>query len=100
MKFKLLPSAEELVKLTTTFQEYDETLQEVEVKRHKRRVKETKAVKYWGLIAIMRNRKIKVIIRQTGEGQKHFLSVIPNWITNNYRDMKLISTMKGDPEEE
>jgi len=42
--------------------------------------------------------KFKVILRQVGDnGLKHFWSVIPGWITSQYRDIKLISMMKGDP---
>ncbi len=99
LRFKMLSAAVQLLKFTNTYQEYEETLKEVEVKRHKKRVKESKVVKYWGLIAIMKDKKLKVIIRQVGEGNKHFLSVIPNWITNRYRDTKYSSTMKGDPED-
>lgn len=100
LRFKILPWAIKLVKVTSTFQEYDETLKEVEVKQKKKRVKVTKLVKYWGLIAIIEGRKIKVIIRQVGESNKHFLSVIPGWQTNVYRDTKYNSTMKGNPEED
>lgn len=28
----------------------------------------------------------------------HFWSVVPAWVTNKYRDIKLFSTMKGSPE--
>jgi hypothetical protein len=90
-----------LVKLTTTHQEYEEVLQEVNVAWLKKHRKETRVVKFWGLIAILGNRKIKVIVRQVGDsGQKHFWSVIPAWVTSQYRDVKLISTMKGDPQED
>jgi hypothetical protein len=100
MKFRLLPRAVDLVKLTTTYQEYDEHLQEFEVKRFKKRVRESKLVRYWGLIAIIRDFKIKVIVRQVGDGHKHFWSIIPNWTTSQHRDIKLISQMKGDPEDD
>lgn len=97
MKFKLLPLAQKLVSLTTTYQEYEETLQEFRVKKFKKAVQETKVVKYWGIIAILEHRKFKVIIRKIGDnGQLNFWSVIPAWVTNYHRDIKLISTMKGD----
>jgi hypothetical protein len=97
MKFKMLPRALDLVGLTTTYQEYEESLQEVDVMRFKKRMRETKVIRYWGFIAIIANRKIKVIVRQMGDnGQKHFWSVIPAWVTSQHRDIKLISTMKGN----
>lgn len=95
-KFKLLPIAKEIILISTTFQEYDEGLAEITRKRFKKRVKETVAVRYWGLVAIIRNRKVKVIIRQVGNGQKHFFSIIPAWTINHYNNTKIISTAKGD----
>lgn len=58
------------------------------------------AVQYWGIIAIVDARKIKVIIRKIGNGSFHFWGVIPAWTTNKYRDTKFFTTMKGCPEED
>ena len=69
--------------------------------RIKKRIKKTKAVRYWGIIAIVDGRKIKVIIRKVGDdGRMHFWSIVPAWVTNKFRDTKLFSTMKGSPEED
>ncbi len=101
LRFKLLSRAVKLVERSTTYQEYEETLKEFEMKSHKKRVRKSKPVKYWGIIAIIDGRKIKVIVRKIGDnGQLHFWSIVPAWITNKYRDMKLISTMKGNPDED
>jgi len=95
-KFKLLPIAKEIISISTTFQEYDEGLVEISRKRFKKKVKETVAVRYWGLVAIIRNKKVKVIVRQIGHGQKHFFSVIPAWTISHYKNTKIVSTVKGD----
>ena len=101
LRFKLLPLAVKLIGLSTTYQEYEETIQEFEVKSHKKRERKTKPVKYWGIIAIIEGRKIKVIVRKIGDnGQLHFWSVIPAWTTNKYRDTKFFTTMKGNPGED
>ena len=101
LRFKLLPKAVKLVELSTTYQEYEETLKEFDVKSYKKRIRKTKPVKYWGIIAIIEGRKIKVVLRKIGDnGQLHFWSIVPDWTTNKYRDMKLFSTMKGNPEED
>lgn len=101
MRFKLLPLAVELVGLSTTFQEFEETIKEFTVKSRKKKIRKSKPVRYWGIIAIIRGRKIKVIIRQIGSnGALHFWSVVPGWITNKHRDIKFFSTMKGNPEED
>lgn len=101
LRFKLLPLARKLVEISTTFQEFEETIKEFNVKRHKKKVKVSQPVKYWGIIAIIDGRKIKVILRKIGEnGRMHFWSIVPAWATNKYRDIKFITTMKGNPEED
>lgn len=101
LRFKLLPIAVKLIDISTTYQEYEQTLVEFKTKIYKKRTKRTKLVRYWGIIAILEGRKIKVIVRKIGEeGNLHFWSVIPAWVTNKYRDIKLFTTMKGRPEED
>lgn len=101
LRFKLLHLAVKLVKLSTTHQEFEETLKEFEIKSHKKRIRKSKAVRYWGVIAIIDSRKIKVILRQIGDGGgMHFWSIVPAWTTNKYRDMKFYTTMKGRPDED
>lgn len=101
MRFKLLHRAVKLIGLSTTYQEYEETLKEFEVKSFKHKLTKTKPVRYWGIIAITDGRKIKVILRKIGDnGQLHFWSIVPAWTTNKYRDIKFVSTMKGSPNED
>ncbi len=98
MRFKLISRAFELIKITTTIQEYEESYKDITIKKNKKKTKATKLVIYWGIIAIIRDRKIKVILRKIGNGNIHFWSVIPSWVTNKTRDGKYIKTMKGDPD--
>ncbi len=101
LRFKLLPLAVKLLKESTTYQEFEQTLQEFEVKSYKKKTKKSKPVKYWGIIAIVEGRKIKVIVRKIGDnGTLHFWSIVPAWVTNKYRDTKFFTTMKGDPGED
>ena len=101
LRFKLLPLAVKLIKISTTYQEFEETIKEFAVQTYKKRVRKSKPVKYWGLIAIIDGRKIKVIIRKIGDnGVAHFWSIVPAWVTNKYRDTKFFTTMKGNPEED
>lgn len=101
MRFKMLPRAVKLVERSTTYQEYEETLKEFWVKAHKKKVRKTKPVRYWGVIAIIDGRKIKVILRKIGDnGQLHFWSIVPAWVTNKYRDTRFFTTMKGNPDED
>jgi IS4 transposase len=101
MRFKLFPRAVKLIALSTTYQEHEETIKEFEVKSHKQKVHKPKPVKYWGIIAITDGLKIKVILRKIGDnGQLHFWSIVPAWTTNKYRDIKFVTTMKGNPDED
>lgn len=100
-RFKLLSLAKRLIEISTTYQEIEESIQEFTIKKRKKRIKASRLVKYWGIIAIMDNRKIKVILRKIGDnGNLHFWSIVPAWTTNKYRDAKFITTMKGKPEED
>lgn len=48
--------------------------------------KGSKPIHYWEFIAVIDNRRIKVVVRQQGDGgAKHFWSVIPKWKTINGR---------------
>lgn len=81
-RFSLLPLVVELVGLSTTHQEFETA---IETHRGK-----NKTVHYWGVIAILRGEKIKVVIRKIGEnGIMHFWSIIPDFQTNHRRDEKL-----------
>ncbi len=101
LRFKLLPLAKKLIEKSTTYQEFEETIKEFEVKNFKKKVRKSRPVKYWGVIAIIEGRKIKVILRKIGDnGTVHFWSVVPAWVTNKYRDIKFFTTMKGNPEED
>lgn len=101
LRFKLLSLAKKLIEKSTTYQEFEETVKEFEVKTYKKKVRKSKSVKYWGVIAIIEGRKLKVILRKIGDNRAiQFWSVIPAWVTNRYRDIKLFTTMKGNPEED
>ncbi|CAK0743860.1 conserved hypothetical protein [Azospirillaceae bacterium] len=101
LRFKLLSRALKLIGLSTTYQEYEETIKECDVKRYKKNVKKLRPITYWGIIAIVDGRKIKVILRKIVDNRNiHFWSIVPAWVTNKYRDARFFSTMKGRPEED
>jgi len=101
MRYKLLHFAPRLIKKTNTLQEYERKKLFVEVKMNKRKVKQFKEVRFFDFIAIIDDWKIKVIVRQIGNGKKHFWSIIPNWKTRKSKDGKKIyqnhtGSMKDD----
>ncbi len=100
MKFNLLHKAVDILKISTTYQEYDEGLSEIIKKKRKKKIKESVVVRYWGFVAIMNNFRVKVVVRQIGNGGKHFWSVIPAWSKSHYREIKLLSKSKGNLSED
>ena len=64
---RLLPSAIYLLQNATFWQE-ESTYEKGE-----------RIYKYWAFEAVVKDRRIKVIVRQVGNSKKHFWSVIPAW---------------------
>jgi hypothetical protein len=79
----IINTAYELIQHSNTFQEYEKII-----------VAEEKTKEYWGIIAIYKNTKLKVILRKIGNGNVHFWSVIPAHTTSEKRDGNF--KMKGD----
>jgi hypothetical protein len=92
MKFELLPKARLIIEMSSTFQEYDEGFEYRVVEKYGKRIKESVLVRCWGLVAIIQKFRVKVVIRQIGNGKKEFYSVIPAWFTRQYRNIKIIET--------
>ncbi len=84
-RLKVLELVYEFIQHTNTFQEYEKV-----------EIVDNKVEEFWGLIAIYKNTKLKVILRKIGNGEVHFWSVIPNHTTSEKRDGKF--KMKGAPE--
>lgn len=42
-------------------------------------IRDKTTYKFWAFEAVVDDRRIKVIVRQVGNGKKHFWSVIPAW---------------------
>lgn len=67
VRVSLLPRALEVLKVMPLAQE--ESVLEIHGKK----------IKYWSFEAVVDDRRVKVIVRQIGNGKKHFWSVIPAW---------------------
>lgn len=79
LKFSLLPLAFQIVKKSGTIQEYRKTLAPVGEKSKRDGFVSAKEIEYWGLVAIVGSKliKIKVILRRVGDGNINFWSVMP-----------------------
>ena len=68
-KFRFLELGIEIIKTSSTIQEYRKDLQ----------LRTGKYIEYWGMVAIVgkNNLKIRVVLRRTGKGRITFWSVMP-----------------------
>ena len=82
-RLNIIDIAYELIKHSNTYQEYEKV-----------NLVDGKIKEYWGIIAIFKNTKIKVILRKIGNGNIHFWSVIPAHTTSEKRDGNF--KMKGN----
>ncbi|MCX6727055.1 MAG: hypothetical protein NTY75_04615 [Candidatus Shapirobacteria bacterium] len=73
---RLLPGAIKLLKIMPIAQEESSYM-----------VGET-TMKYWAFEGVINKRRIKVVIRQKGDGNKHFFSVIPAWRKDRFGQVK------------
>jgi len=78
MKLGLLKKALEIIPKAGTLQEYRQRIEKVG-KRGSNGFYKTKQVQYWAFHAILENkeRKIKIILKQIGDGKIIFWSVMP-----------------------
>ncbi len=79
LKFSLLPLALEIIRKSGTVQEYRKILAPIGKKSPRDGSVKMKEVEYWGLVAIVGSKKIKVktILRRVGDGHTTFWSVMP-----------------------
>ena len=101
MRFRLLPKAVKLLKLTTTIQEKGSYKSRARIRQRGVKKQRTKVTQYYDFIAIIDGWKIKAIIKKIGRGKPFFWSVIPNWVTSPKWDKeKRYVNYKGDLEKD
>lgn len=95
LRFDMLGKAKFILENSTLYQEYDEDIVNKKVNRSGKWVNRNVVIRCWGFVAIVRKFRIKVVVRQEGNGKIVFQSVMPAWFTKQYRDIKLIQTSTG-----
>lgn len=99
-RFKFVEAARDVIGKTTTIQESDEKIQNVVIKKKKKKIRADKLIKYCAFISVTKYGKIKVIIKQLGNGNYTFWSVIPFWKSQEYGKIKFRSYSTTDLEAE
>ena len=78
-RFKIFHLAPEIIKASRTIQGMLHTKAFESVRTHARTEHVLKPVSYYEFIAIMDNKRVRVVVKQIEDGPKYFWSVIPFW---------------------
>jgi hypothetical protein len=95
LRFDMLKRAKFVLETSTTFQEFEETMESRRVNRHGKYVSVNLVVKSWGFVAVVEKFRIKVVVSQVGNSKAEFVSVIPAWFIKQYRDISMIENSTG-----
>ena len=102
-RLRLLPKAVEVVKRSTTLQEYDEGEMMVRQKINSRWEKRLKNVKYFVFVSLYPDAgvRLKVIVKYIEGGKPYFWSVYPSWrVSQNINGENKKMFYKGNLEED
>lgn len=98
MRLRLLNLAPTILKASATLQGIWKTKNFERIRVHSRTDTVLKEVTYYEFVAVIDEVRAKIIVKQVGEGQKIFWSIIPYWeLDKNTKKRKLHS---GYPEED
>ena len=78
-RLKLLHLAPRVLQLSRTVQGVWHTKQFEPLRTHGRWERVLREVIFYEFIAVIENVRVKVIVKQVGEGEKYFWSIIPFW---------------------
>lgn len=82
LRLKFLKFAPLVLGKTSTLQEFNETKNFERIKRSSRWEQILTPVRYYGFVAIINFKiKVKIIVKEVGNGQPFFWSIIPFWKT-------------------
>lgn len=79
MRLKLLKLAPDIIKSSHTLQEFYETNRMERQKINSQWGRRMIRVKYYGFVAVIKNTRVKIIIKEIEGSQNFFWSIIPFW---------------------
>ncbi len=78
-RFKIISLAPRIIELSRTLQGILHTKNFESIRSHGRTDTMLKVVSYYEFIAVIDEKRVRVIVKQIEDGQKYFWSVIPFW---------------------
>lgn len=79
MRFKLFPLVPDIIRDSHTLQEFYETNRLERQKVNSRWEQRMINVRYYGFVAVIKNTRVKVIVKEVSGGSSFFWSIIPFW---------------------
>lgn len=98
IKMLCIQEAVEVIKKTTTIQEYRTALQPIG-KTDRSGFRQTKHVAYYAFHAITdltKPRRVNVVVRRVGDGNYHFWSVMPSWKEDQINGSQTVRKIGGN----
>jgi hypothetical protein len=100
-RFELLRYLKDVLAGMSHYQEYFETKQAIRIKRQGTILLESRVIRYWGFIAVIKDKiRIKIILKKVGDGNIIFWSIIPFWKTKNYKNISIVNLSTGNIEDD
>ena len=96
MRFKLIKLAPEILSSSHTLQGIWHTKHFERVRKNSRTENILKEITFYEFLAVLENKRIKVIVKQIGDGEKFFWSLIPFWGVNKERGHRKM--FSGNPQ--
>lgn len=94
VRLKLLHLAPEIIKKSHTLQGLDEGNKFERVKIHSRWENRMIFVQYFEFIAVIKNRRMRIVVKKVADGPHYFWSIVPNWKQGEFRKQ----IFEGNPE--
>jgi hypothetical protein len=85
-RFKLLHLAPEIIRNSHTLQGYKEMKRFERIRKNNRTENILMSITHYEFIAIVKRNRVRIIVKQVGNGPRVFLSIIPHWKMNKNRD--------------
>ena len=98
MRIKLLYLAPKILRVTTTLQGIWATKSFEKVRVHNRSDMIMRDVEYYEFVAILQEKRVRIIVKRIGDGQKFFWSIIPHWRLDERTSIRKMHT--GSPEDD
>ena len=98
IRLRSLPLAKKIISLSHTLQGFQERNEMVRIKGKGKWKHKMKGVEYYEFVAVIKDVRVRVIVKQVDGGELHFWSIIPFWKMDIISEKRLVHN--GNPSED